>query len=103
MFVTSLVIDPTNHLILYAATYGGGVFKTTNGGTSWTAVSNGLANMWASALAIDPVKPFDGICGHRTRQGLQDHERRDELVCGECGVHGPTERSRPSPSIPPTT
>ena len=36
---------------------GGGVFKSTNGGTNWTAINTGLTNTYVYALAIDPQTP----------------------------------------------
>src|SRR5262247_4937790 len=55
--VTSLAIDPTAPLILYASTSNGGVFKTINGGDSWSSVNVGLTNTNVTALAIDPRTP----------------------------------------------
>src|SRR5215831_14233667 len=64
--VTSLAIDPTAPIILYAASScvragglacNGGVFKTINGGSSWSSVNVGLTNTNVSALAIDPWTP----------------------------------------------
>ncbi len=37
--VNALVIDPSAPATLYAATYAGGVYKTVDGGESWTALS----------------------------------------------------------------
>jgi photosystem II stability/assembly factor-like uncharacterized protein len=34
-----------------------GVFKSVNGGESWTAINNGLTNRFISALVIDPSNP----------------------------------------------
>lgn len=53
--VNSLAIDPADSQIVYAGTLGGGVFKTTNGGTSWKPVNTGLANTDIRSLAIDPT------------------------------------------------
>src|SRR6266581_5286468 len=53
--ITALAIDPLTPTTLYAGTYGGGVFKRTDGGTSWSAT--GLTNIYVSALAIGPVAP----------------------------------------------
>lgn len=53
---TDIVMDPTNPMVLYAATYqrqrrtwgfngggpGSGIYKTTDGGRTWTLLSNGL-------------------------------------------------------------
>ena len=37
---------------LFAGTDGGGVFLSTNNGTSWTAVNTGLTNTYVYALAV---------------------------------------------------
>src|SRR5438093_7069568 len=53
----ALAIDPLTPATLYAGSSGGGVFKTTNGGASWTAMNSGLTNGTIQALAIDPLTP----------------------------------------------
>ncbi len=40
--IRSLAVDPTNPLIAYAATELHGLYKTTDGGASWTAINQGL-------------------------------------------------------------
>ncbi len=52
--VTALVIDPRNTSTLYAATSANGVYRTTDGGATWSAVNSGLTTMKVSALAVDP-------------------------------------------------
>jgi len=52
--VTALALDPTTPTTAYAGTRGGGVFKTTDGAATWTAVTNGLGNLTVSALAVAP-------------------------------------------------
>ena len=49
-------MDPSAPATLYAGTVGG-VFKSTNGGGSWTAINTGLTNTEVQALAIDPSAP----------------------------------------------
>jgi len=49
-----LLIDPGNPNVMYAAGVAGGVWKTTNGGTSWTPKADLLANIAVSTLAMDP-------------------------------------------------
>jgi len=51
--VFSLAIDPLTPTTIYAGTQYGGVFKSTNGGDSWTAVSTGLTDLPVSSLATD--------------------------------------------------
>src|SRR3989441_1086969 len=53
--ITALAIDPQTPSTLYAGTHDRGVFKSTDGGATWSATS--LTNMWVTALAIDPVTP----------------------------------------------
>ena len=55
--VQALGIDPIMPSTLYAGTYGAGVFRSTSGGTDWTAVNTGLTNTVVQALAIDPLTP----------------------------------------------
>jgi photosystem II stability/assembly factor-like uncharacterized protein len=56
--IFSLAIDPTNPATLYAGTSGGGVFKSSDGGGSWTAVNTGLDTTFViTALVVDPAAP----------------------------------------------
>ena len=55
--VYALAINPETPDTLYAGTDGGGVFKSTDGGTNWTAMNNGLTNPAINALAINPQTP----------------------------------------------
>ena len=54
--VTDLVLDPTQLSTIYAGT-GNGVFKSTNGGRTWSAINNGLLNRNVVALVINPSTP----------------------------------------------
>src|SRR5437667_9953868 len=57
----------TNRSTVYAGPSGGGVFKTTNGGGSWSAVNTGLAASFVLALAVDatpsPTSPSTVYAG----------------------------------------
>ncbi len=55
--VNGVAIDPNNSKIIYIATAGGGVWKTVNGGVSWTPLSEGWPAMATASVAIDPVNP----------------------------------------------
>ncbi|MEO6119519.1 MAG: hypothetical protein ABIP12_02425, partial [Terriglobales bacterium] len=50
----ALLIDPGNPNVMYTAGVAGGVWKTTNGGASWTPKADLLANIAVSSLAMDP-------------------------------------------------
>jgi uncharacterized protein YfiM (DUF2279 family) len=68
--VRDIVIDPINPSIIYVAFSGGGVWKTTDGGATWTPKSETLGSLSTGALAMDPNNnntlylglgdPFDG-------------------------------------------
>jgi Calx-beta domain/Beta-propeller repeat/Carboxypeptidase regulatory-like domain/CarboxypepD_reg-like domain len=53
---TQLVIDPTQPLRLYAGT-GNGMFRSTDGGKTWSPINNGLAARFVVTLIIDPLTP----------------------------------------------
>jgi hypothetical protein len=54
--VSALVVDPKTPAILYAGTYVG-VFKSTDGGSFWSASNRGLADLFVIALTVDPQTP----------------------------------------------
>ncbi|MBU2636676.1 MAG: regulator, partial [Bacteroidetes bacterium] len=56
-YVNCFAVSGTN---LFAGTYGGGVFLSTNNGTSWTGASTGLTNTYVYALAISGTNLFAG-------------------------------------------
>jgi photosystem II stability/assembly factor-like uncharacterized protein len=65
-FINTLAIDPTNPGTLYAGADPGGVFKSTDGGSNWTAINNGITDLGVFALALDPTTPttlFAGTVG----------------------------------------
>ena len=56
-YITGILQDPQNSNILYARSDVAGVFKSTDGGKSWTAKNNGLNKMsdhYCHSLAMDP-------------------------------------------------
>src|SRR5437773_11977296 len=65
--IKAIAIDPMTPATLYAGIYSGGVYKSTNGGGSWTAVNTGLTNPNMTALAIDPQAPATLYAGTYSR------------------------------------
>jgi photosystem II stability/assembly factor-like uncharacterized protein len=55
--IVSIAVDPLNPQVIYAGTWGSGVFKSQDGGESWHLTSQGLDNLFINSLAIDPVEP----------------------------------------------
>ena len=55
--VTAIVPHPTNPAILYVAFGAGGVWKTTDGGATWAALTESLGTLACGSLAMDPSNP----------------------------------------------
>jgi uncharacterized protein (TIGR03437 family) len=53
----AIVFHPQNPDIIYAAGVSGGVWKSTNAGAMWTPISDRIANIPISALALEPGNP----------------------------------------------
>ena len=52
--VTALVVDPGNSSIVYLGAADGGVWKTTDGGQHWIALSDAQPSLSIGSLALDP-------------------------------------------------
>ncbi len=52
--VSTIAVDQTDAAIVYAATAAGGLWKTTDGGTNWTPLTDQLFYPISGAVAIDP-------------------------------------------------
>lgn len=50
--IKSIVIDPINSEIIYAADYSLGVYMSTDGGISWNTINDGLSTKAVSSMAI---------------------------------------------------
>ena len=55
--VTAIVVHPTDANIVYVGTAQGGVYRSLNGGTSWTAIFDGAASLAIGALTLAPSDP----------------------------------------------
>ncbi len=55
--VRGLAVHPTNPAVAYIGPAAGGVWKTTNGGTTWSDLTSSFTTSAFGALAIDPVNP----------------------------------------------
>ena len=65
-YVEALAIDPSTPARLYAGTWGGGVFKSTDSGSSWSPANGDLTSPFIQGLAIDPSTPTTVYAGTRT-------------------------------------
>src|SRR3954447_12609577 len=52
--LTSIVVDPVHPSTIYVTAASGGIWKTTNGGSSWSAIGDKLPSLSIGTLEIDP-------------------------------------------------
>lgn len=96
--VLALAIDPETPTTLYAGIIGAGVFKSTDGGASWTAINDGLTHLSIRAVAIAPLTPstlYAGTEGGGVFSRTSDLERF-MLTVGTTGDGAGTVSSSPS-------
>jgi hypothetical protein len=55
--VTAIANDPGDAAVAYVGSAGGGAWKTTNAGATWTPISDSLGSLAIGAIAIDPRRP----------------------------------------------
>ncbi|HMC68507.1 MAG TPA: hypothetical protein VKJ07_05080, partial [Mycobacteriales bacterium] len=53
----SLAGDPVDPAIVYAGTFQGGFFRTTDGGANWVAANDGLDTLFVPSVVADPQTP----------------------------------------------
>lgn len=105
--VNHLRIDPTNPSILYACCPSGGLWKSTNGGTSWATNTDHLLGIGTSDIAIDPTNnqvlylatgDGDGILGGYTTPSTIGVLKSTDggLTWNQTGLHYTLQASGPS-------
>jgi len=61
--VTAIVVHPTNENIVYVGTAQGGLYRSLNGGTTWTALTDNALSLAIGSIAIDPLDPTTLVVG----------------------------------------
>lgn len=70
--VTAFVMDPTNSNKVYLGTAQGGVYRSTDGGTTWVQIFDGAATSAIGALALAPSNPTILYVGTGEANGSAD-------------------------------
>lgn len=87
--ISQLLFHPVDADIIYAATFGAGVYKTTSAGQQWTPT--GLASGTVTRLVIDPITPstlygtnsrsiFKTVDAGSTWSEVYIETRRDQMI-----------------------
>ncbi len=61
--IEAIVRDPLTPSRLWAATFGAGVYRSLDGGSTWTGSRTGLVNTFTRCLAVEPNHPDSVYCG----------------------------------------
>lgn len=99
--IDGLAVDPSNENTLYALTDGMGVYKSSDGGTNWTAANTGMpmnlfvrwGNLYGNLLTIDSHNPqtlYANIGGvvYKTTNGASSWARSDSGISYSCEIPG---------------
>jgi hypothetical protein len=61
--VTVIVVHPTNENIVYVGTAQGGLYRSLNGGATWTPLTDNALSLAIGSIAIDPLDPTTLVVG----------------------------------------
>ncbi len=75
--VSAVAVDPTKPNVIYRGAAGGGVWKTTDGGTTWKALTDDLGDLSIGAIAVAPSKPQTVYVG--TGEGVESIDGIDGI------------------------
>ncbi len=70
--VRAIAVDPGNANVVYAGSVSGGVWKTTDGGSSWFPLDDHMANLAVCSLVLDPHNPNTIYAG--TGEGVSNYD-----------------------------
>ncbi len=70
--VRAIVVDPTDPNTVYIGSVSGGVWKTTNGGSSWLPLDDQMANLAVCSMVMDPKDPKTIYAG--TGEGFNNYD-----------------------------
>lgn len=70
--VTAIAVHPTNSNIVYVGTAQGGLYRTLDGGLSWTPLMDNAQSLAIGAVTIDPINPSTVFVGTGEGNGFGD-------------------------------
>jgi uncharacterized protein (TIGR03437 family) len=70
--INAIAIDPRNTNTVYIGAAEGGVWKTTDGGTTWLPLTDNQASLATGAIALDPTNPDIVYVGTGEDNSAQD-------------------------------
>ena len=89
--VNAIAFNPSNSNIIYIGAADGGVWETTDGGTTWTPLTDGQCSMSMGALAIDPINSNIVYAGTG-----EENSQRTAITAAACCVRSTADRPGPN-------
>ncbi len=87
--IIAIVVDPSNSQVIYAGSFGSGVFKSTDGGHSWYSANQGLTNLYIYSLALDPTHPTTLYAGTYHSQVFKSTDGGNSWTWSGAGMQNP--------------
>jgi photosystem II stability/assembly factor-like uncharacterized protein len=78
--ISTLTVDPTSTNIIYVSTWGGEMFKTTDGGANWPACGSGLPSEEITIITVDPNAPSTVYAGTHNSGIFKSSDSGDSWV-----------------------
>jgi hypothetical protein len=107
--VNVVIVDPNNTNIIYVGFSGGGVWKSTDGGSTWTPKTETLGSLSVGTLEMDPSNsstlylglgdPFDGTGIGLVKSTDGGDTWSDVVYLGDSSIIADIEVSRSNPLI----
>ena len=66
--ISDIAVDPDDHSRWFVTVASGGVWRTTNSGTTWEPVFDNEGSYSIGCVTIDPAQPQRGLGRHRREQ-----------------------------------
>ena len=83
--VTGIAVDPTDPKTIYEASAGGGVWKTTDGGTTWTPLTDNQPTLAMGSIAVAPSNHLKIYAGTGEANNSGDSEHGDGILVSDDG------------------
>ena len=74
--LSAIGVSPVDSEVIYAGAWSGGVYRTINGGTTWTSIAGGLPERWVTRLTPDPFADsvvYVALSGYVLNGSYQPH------------------------------
>ena len=88
----SIVVDPADPQRVYVGTEDGDIFRSLNGGVTWTELTGADHRGPRERVGLRPAEQYVPFCRHERGGRVLQPRRRRRLVCGQPGVARPQRR-----------